>query len=139
MRIKINNWNIFEKINAYYFTRNININDELEVYAVYESKSKQDKKSVKYLLVYVDFYTFKKLLFIEEGNYFDVLDTSFSQEFISVSEYVSIFKDKEDFCEVKMGNLITKKWMVEENDFFAWVIVNDLMAQKKFENIENLI
>ena len=41
--------------------------------------------------------------------------------------------------QIKMGNLITKKWMVEENDFFARVIVNDLMAQKKFENIENLI
>lgn len=135
MRIKINDWDVFEKVNASYFTRNINIHDELEVYAIYE-ETKPNKRNKLYLLVYVDFYTFKKLIFIEGGNYYDVLDDSFNQEFISVSKYVSIFKNEDGLCNIKMTNLIAKTWMIEENDFFARVIVNDLIAQEKFESIE---
>ena len=132
MRIKINNWNFFEKVNACYFTRNINIYDELEVYAIYE----ETKRNKTYLLVYVDFYTFKKLIFIEDGDYYDVLDDSFTQEFISVSKYVSTFKNEDGLYNIKMTNLIAKKWMIEEKDFFARVVVNDFVAQEKFESIE---
>ena len=65
-----------------------------------------------------------------------MLDDSFTQEFISVSKYVSAFKNEDGLFNIKMTNLIAKKWMIEENDFFARVIVNDFIAQKKFESIE---
>ena len=134
MRIKINNWNEFEKINACYFTRDINIKNEFEVYALFEEKDFFSSK--KYLLVYINFYSFQKLLFIKEGKYYDILDASFSQKFITVPKYVSSFQSDDGICHVKMSGLIAKKWMIDDNEFIARAVSLDSEAQKKFESIE---
>ena len=87
MKIKINNWNEFETRNATYFIRDINMKNELNVYACYIKNKK------KYFLVYIDFIKYKLLLWIKDGEYFEITDQNFSNEYVKVSKYISKYQN----------------------------------------------
>ena len=87
MKIKINNWNEFETRNATYFMRDINMKNELNVYACYIKNKK------KYFLVYIDFIKYKLLLWIKDGKYFEITDQNFSNENVKESKYISKYQD----------------------------------------------
>ncbi len=129
MTIKILNWNDFESRNAIYFTRDINIKNDLNVFACYIENDK------KYFLVYMDFINYKNLLWIEDGDYLEITDEKFSNEYVEVSKYVSKYQDVDGLLELHMKNVVAKKWMLNNNEFFAMVSLDRNLAEKLF--IEN--
>lgn len=126
MKIKINNWNEFETRNATYFTRDINIKNELNVYASYIEKKK------KYFLVYMDFVKYKILLWIKDGEYLEIIDQNFSNEYVKVSKYISKYQDVDGLLKLNMKNVVAKQWMLNNNEFFAMVLLDGHSAEKLF-------
>ena len=64
MKIKIINWKDFSNTNAIYFTNDVNLVDEFEVYASYKNKRK------RYFLIFINFGRYETLIWIEEGKYY---------------------------------------------------------------------
>lgn len=126
MKIKINNWNEFETRNATYFTRDINMKNESNVYACYIKNKK------KYFLVYIDFIKYKLLLWIKDGEYFEITDQNFSNEYVKVSKYISKYQDEEGLLKLNMKNVVAKQWMLNNNEFFAMVLLDGHSAKKLF-------
>lgn len=126
MKIKIHNWNDFETHNAIYFTRDINIKNELNVSAYYTENEK------KYFLVYMDFIEYKILLWIEDGEYLEITDQNFSNEYVKVSKYISKYQDVDGLLELNMKNVVAKQWMLNNNEFFAMVLSERNLAEKLF-------
>lgn len=129
MKIKIHNWNDFETYNALYFTRDINIKNDLNVSACYTENGK------KYFLVYMDFIEYNILLWIEDGDYLEIIDQNFSNEYVKVSKYISKYQDVDGLLELNMKNVVAKQWMLNNNEFFAMVLLDRNLAEKLF--IEN--
>ena len=129
MKIRIQNWNEFQKRNSIYFTRDMNIKKDLEVFASYVGKRK------KYFLVYIDFINYKILTWIENGNYLEIVDNDFSNEYVEATKYISNYQDIDGLLELQMKDVIAKKWMLENNEFFAMILLDRKLAQKIF--IEN--
>lgn len=126
MKIKIYNWNDFETHNAIYFTRDINIKNEFNVFACYIEKGK------KYFLVYIDFIKCKSLLWIKDGEYLEITDQNFSNEYVKVSKYISKYQDIDGLLKLKMKNVVAKQWMLNNNEFFAMVLLDGHSAEKLF-------
>lgn len=76
MRIKIIDWKLFGKSNGIYFTRDTNIVNDYNVYAM-----EIDKKHNK-LLVYMDFISFKYLGFIEYNESISIIDNNISNNWV---------------------------------------------------------
>lgn len=129
MKIKIHNWNDFEAHNALHFTRDINIKNDLNVSACYT------ENEIKYFLVYMDFIKYKMLLWIEDGDYLEIIDQNFSNEYVEVSKYISKYQDVDGLLELHMKNVVAKQWMLTNNKFFAMVLLDRNSAEKLF--IEN--
>ena len=126
MKIKIHNWNDFETHNAIYFTRDINIKNELNVSACYIENEKN------YFLVYMDFIEYKILLWIEDGEYLEIIDQNFSNEYVKVPKYISKYQDVDGLLELNMKNVVAKPWMLNNNEFFAMVLLDGHSAEKLF-------
>ena len=126
MKIKIHNWNDFETHNAIYFTRDINIKNELNVSACYIENEKN------YFLVYMDFIEYKILLWIEDGEYLEIIDQNFSNEYVKVPKYISKYQDVDGLLELNMKNVVAKPWMLNNNEFFAMVLLDGHSAKKLF-------
>lgn len=130
MKIKIHNWNDFETHNAIYFTRDINIKNELNVSACYIENGKN------YFLVYIDFIEYKTLLWIEDGEYLEIIDQNFSNEYVKVPKYISKYQDVDGLLELNMKNVVAKPWMLNNNEFFAMVLLDRNSAEKLFKEKE---
>ena len=126
MKIKIHNWNDFETHNAIYFTRDINIKNELNVSACYIENEK------KFFLVYMDFIEYKMLLWIEDGEYLEIIDQNFSNEYVKVPKYISKYQDVDGLLKLNMKNVVAKPWMLNNNGFFAMVLLDRNSAEKLF-------
>lgn len=126
MKIKIHNWNDFETHNAIYFTRDINIKNELNVSACYIENEKN------HFLVYMDFIEYKILLWIEDGEYLEIIDQNFSNEYVKVPKYISKYQDVDGLLELNMKNVVAKPWMLNNNEFFAMVLLDRNSAEKLF-------
>lgn len=112
MKIKILDWSKFEKQNSIYFTRDINIIDEEELFA---TDCENYKKGKKYFLVYIDFAKYDIFSWIKEGDYFQIVDDSFDREYIILNSYVSQYHDIDGIVELHMRDIVAKKWMIESN------------------------
>lgn len=126
MKIKIHNWNDFETHNAIFFTRDINIKNELNVSACYIENKKN------YFLVYMDFIKYKMLLWIEDGEYLEIIDQNFSNEYVKVPKYISKYQDVDGLLKLNMKNVVAKPWMLNNNGFFAMVLLDRKSAEKLF-------
>ena len=126
MKIKITNWDKFEKVNAIYFTRDLNISDIIEILAVYQDGSQ------KVMLTNIDFYWYKTFGYITEGDYYIVIDESFNEEYVKLDSFVSTYEENNEFVRLKMKNLVAKKWMIENKSFFAMVWLNSDKAEELF-------
>lgn len=131
MKIKIINWKDFSNKNAIYFTNDVNLVDEFEVYASYKNKRK------RYFLIFINFGRYETLIWIEEGKYYKIIDEQFDDEYVKVNHFYSKYENQEEFISLVMRKIIAKKWMYNLNSFFAMVIGNRSLAQKIF--IENEI
>lgn len=90
------------------------------------------KKQKKYFLVYIDFIKYKLLLWIKDGKYFEITDQNFSNEYVKVSKYISKYQDEEGLLKLNMKNVVAKQWMLNNNEFFAMVLLDGHSAEKLF-------
>ena len=71
MKIRIKNWNVFEKENSIYFTRDSNISNEIEALA------QLWKKREHYYLCLIDYFKYKVLAIVKRSNYVEPAVTPF--------------------------------------------------------------
>ena len=126
MKIKIVDWDKFEKTNAIYFTRDTNQIDEFEVWAMFLDKGK------KVMLVYLNFVTYNCLSFIDEGDYYIILDNLFDETFHKAERHISTYLDDGIKVKLLMKKAVGKKWMFDNKEFFAMAAVNRKKAEEIF-------
>ena len=126
MKIKIVDWNKFEKNNAIYFTRDINIVNEFNVYAI------EIGKKEKNLLVYMDFISFKHLGFIKLDNCIELIDNRIDNDWIFKDKFVcEILVDNLYIQKYKFENMFASSWMFSST-FFADLTENPVKAEEEF-------
>lgn len=129
MKIKITDWNYFEKSNAIYFTRDINIVNDFKVYAM--QISKKEKK----LLVYMDFISSKYLGFIKLNDYVMISDNSIPNDWIYKEKLVlNILEDNlfsQHYQKYSLDNIFAPEWMTKSN-FFVDLHENPVIAEEEF-------
>ena len=129
MKIRITDWNCFEKRNAIYFTRDINIVNDFNVYAM------QISKKGKKLLVYMDFISSKYLGFIKLNDCVMISDNNIPNDWIYKEKLIlNIFID-DLFCQYyqkySLENIFAPEWMTKSN-FFVDLHENPVMAEEEF-------
>lgn len=129
MKIKITDWNYFEKCNAIYFTRDINIVNDFKVYAM------QISKKGKKLLVYMDFISSKYLGFIKLNDYVMISDNSIPNDWIYKEKLVlNILEDNlfsQHYHKYSLDNIFAPEWMTKSN-FFVDLHENSAIAEEEF-------
>lgn len=129
MKIKITDWNYFEKSNAIYFTRDINIVNDFKVYAM--QISKKEKK----LLVYMDFISSKYLGFIKLNDCVMISDNSIPNDWIYKEKLVlNILEDNlfsQHYQKYSLDNIFAPEWMTKSN-FFVDLHENPVIAEEEF-------
>lgn len=130
MKIKIIDWNEFEKKNAIYFTRDINIENEFDVFVEFKYKKK------KYYIFYVDFISFQKIVLIQEDKYYEVVEKFFSEEYVFKKRLFVKYDTEEDCVNVQLDDVIAKKWIIEDPSFLGMIFCRDNMSLKIFREKE---
>lgn len=129
MKIKITDWNYFEKCNAIYFTRDISIVNDFKVYAM--QISKKEKK----LLVYMDFISSKYLGFIKLNDCVMISDNSIPNDWIYKEKLVlnilvnNLFS--QHYQKYSLDNIFAPEWMTKSN-FFVDLHENPVIAEEEF-------
>lgn len=126
MKIKIIDWKLFEKSNAIYFTRDINIVNDFNVYAM-EIASKR-----KRLLVYMDFISFKYLGFIEFNDCVMITENSISDDWVYNKELnLNIYTNDLYYQKYSFENIFAPEWMTLST-FLVDLRENPVKAEKEF-------
>lgn len=130
MKILIKNWNIFEKENSIYFTRDHNISNEVEVLALLR------EKEIQYYLCLIDFYTYKALVLVKNSNNVEIIDLSIPDDWCFCNEKKYYYRDGEtpaDVIKKKLNDIYAPKWMIEDESFFLIIDYSYKMAMKVFD------
>ena len=126
MRIKIIDWKLFEKSNGIYFTRDTNIVNDYNVYAM-----EIDKKHNK-LLVYMDFISFKYLGFIEYNESISIIDNNISNNWVYKKNLVlNIYTNDLYSQKYSYENILAPKWMIQ-GSFLVDLRENPVKAENEF-------
>jgi hypothetical protein len=129
MIIKIKNWNIFEKENGIGFTRNINIKDEIIVYAIITHKK------CKYYLCFADFYTWNILMYIKDSSNIIIVDRALKDCLYIprlTCHYVDYSDGYKNNIKIILKDVNAPKWMVENPSFFILVDADRNKAREIF-------
>lgn len=126
MKIKIVDWNAFEKSNGLYFTRDINIVNNFNVYAM--ELGKKEKR----LLVYMDFISFKYLGFINFNDCIEVVDNKVDKTWIFNENFIKkVFTDDLYYQKYSFKNIFAPAWMFD-SDFLVNLYENPIIAEEEF-------
>ena len=126
MKIKIIDWKLFEKSNGVYFTRDVNITNSFDVYAI-----EIGKKHTK-LLVYMDFISFKYLGFIEYNEAICIIDNNISNDWVYNKNLVlNIFTNDLYYQKYSYENVFASEWMIQSS-FFVDLRENPVKAENEF-------
>lgn len=126
MKIKIIDWKLFEKSNGIYFTRDINIVNDYNVYAM-EIGKKHNK-----LLVYMDFISFKYLGFIEYNESISIIDNNISNNWVYKKNLVlNIYTNDLYFQKYSYENILAPEWMIQ-GSFLVDLRENPVKAENEF-------
>ena len=126
MRIKVIDWKYFEKSNAIYFTRDINIVNEFTVYAI--EVSKKNKK----ILVYMDFVSFKYLGFIELNKSIAIIENSIPDNWVYKENFIlNIFTNDLYYQKYSYENLFVPEWMIRSS-FLVDLQERPVKAEEEF-------
>lgn len=126
MKIKIIDWKLFEKSNGVYFTRDVNITNSFDVYAI-----EIGKKHTK-LLVYMDFISFKHLGFIEYNEAICIIDNNISNDWVYNKNFVlNIFTNDLYYQKYSYENVFAAEWMIQSS-FFVDLSENPVKAAEEF-------
>ncbi len=126
MKIKIIDWKLFEKSNGIYFTRDINIVDDYNVYAM-EIGKKHNK-----LLVYMDFISFKYIGFIEYNESISIIDNNISNNWVYKKNLVlNIYTNDLYFQKYSYENILAPEWMIQ-GSFLVDLRENPVKAENEF-------
>lgn len=126
MKIKIIDWKLFEKSNGIYFTRDINIVNDYNVYAM-EIGKKHNK-----LLVYMDFISFKYLGFIEYNESISIIDNNISNNWVYKKNLVlNIYANDLYFQKYSYENILAPEWMIQ-GSFLVDLRENPVKAENEF-------
>lgn len=128
MKIRIKNWNIFERENKIYFTRDINISNVVNVYGIV------CKKRNIYFLSLVDFYTWKAIALIKNTSNIEIIDYDINNMNYFAMNKQYLYEDSKDNETVieKYDWIISQKWMIEHGCFFAAINCDRKMAMDIF-------
>ena len=129
MKIRIKNWNVFEKENSIYFTRDSNISNEIEVLA------QLCKKKEHYYLCLIDFYKYKVLSMVKRSYNVELIDSSIPSDRFYCEGKKYVYRDDEDGDVIKetLKDIIAPKWMIDDESFFLLVGYSNRMAIKLYE------
>lgn len=126
MKIRIIDWKLFEKSNGIYFTRDINIVNDYNVYAM-EIGKKHNK-----LLVYMDFISFKYLGFIEYNESISIIDNNISNNWVYKKNLVlNIYANGLYFQKYSYENILAPEWMIQ-GSFLVDLRENPVKAENEF-------
>ena len=126
MKIEIKDWNLFEKNNGIYFTRDVNISNIFDVYAI-----EIGKKHTK-LLVYMDFISFKYLGFIKYNESISIIDNNISNDWVySKNLVLKIFTNDLYYQKYSYRNIFASAWMIQSS-FFVDITENPVKAEEDF-------
>ena len=126
MKIKIIDWKLFEKSNAVYFTRDVNITNSFDVYAIEIGKKHTQ------LLVYMDFISFKYLGFIKYNEAICIIDNNISNDWLYNKNLVlNIFTNDLYYQKYSYENVFAAEWMIQSS-FFVDLSENPVKAEEEF-------
>ena len=126
MKIKIIDWKLFEKSNGVYFTRDVNITNSFDVYAVEIGKKHTQ------LLVYMDFISFKYLGFIKYNEAICIIDNNISNDWVYNKNLVlNSFTNDLYYQKYSYENVFAAEWMIQSS-FFVDLSENPVKAEEEF-------
>ena len=73
------------------------------------------KYQKKNYLVYIDYVTSRSLSWIKNENCFEIINDTFTDEYIILDKYVSKYKDIDSITKLNMKNAIAKKCLYKMN------------------------
>ena len=123
MKIKIINLKLYCKTNGIHFSNEINISNERYVYAIAETKKD------KYFLIDGRGNPF----WIYDNKAIEISDNKIPNNWIFTKKYNYYIKS--EYSGVKIKNIFSPKWMIDDETFFYDIIENrDIAADKFYKN-----